>query len=363
LALYARVIFFPLAVHRLVEQLGDVEPVHHRLGVGQQPPAGVVERLGHVRPVRRHPPTLLRGQFFQALAGRRLVAALSHRQHRRPLRVGQVGQDRDEEPVPLLQAQLVDTHVADDPLGINLLGLSVGQLVVDDQADHLRRDAQPPGHLLLGAADEQAQHVLLEAVGVADFLAAEGRDEVLAVVAVRAAVVGRLVDPEAGLAPDVQVADDLDLVRELQVGGGVAVAAITAAASRPGPRDLKAVGVAVAAVGGDGHIGRQIDVDGDGGHRRLRGKRAKAMFRCIQAGPPTGNVQRPSGRENPKSPMICTLKRKSPFGTPDLSRRDPSETRLWRQEYRRPFRLKDWHRHAESTRERHKTMKSFRRQC
>src|SRR6266852_3060867 len=50
LALYARVIFFPLAVHRLVEQLGDVEPVHHRLGVGQQPPAGVVEGQGHVGP-------------------------------------------------------------------------------------------------------------------------------------------------------------------------------------------------------------------------------------------------------------------------------------------------------------------------
>src|SRR5207237_2582516 len=50
LALYARVIFFPLAVDGLVERLGDVEAVHHRLGVRQQGPAGVVERGRHVRP-------------------------------------------------------------------------------------------------------------------------------------------------------------------------------------------------------------------------------------------------------------------------------------------------------------------------
>jgi hypothetical protein len=71
------------------------------------------------------------------------------------------------------------------------------------------------------------------------------------------------------------------------------------------------VALAVAAVRGDGHIGRQIDVDGDGGHAGLRGGRAVAMLRGVAAGPPAGNVQRPRGRENPKSPMICTLKRKS----------------------------------------------------
>ncbi len=93
-------------------------------------------------------------QFFQAFSGRCLVAALGHRQHRGPLRVGQVGQDRDEQLVPLLQAQLVDAHVLDDPAGIDLLGLGVGQLVTDDQADHLGGDAQPPSHLLLVATDE-----------------------------------------------------------------------------------------------------------------------------------------------------------------------------------------------------------------
>src|ERR1700758_1332304 len=51
-ALYARVIFFPLAVDGLVELLGHVEAVHHRLGMGQQLQAGVVERHRHVGPVR-----------------------------------------------------------------------------------------------------------------------------------------------------------------------------------------------------------------------------------------------------------------------------------------------------------------------
>jgi uncharacterized membrane protein len=38
-ALYARVIFFPLAVDGLVELLGDVEAIDHRPGLGQQSPA------------------------------------------------------------------------------------------------------------------------------------------------------------------------------------------------------------------------------------------------------------------------------------------------------------------------------------
>src|SRR6266851_6441192 len=86
-ALYPRVIFFPLAVNGLVELLGDVEAVHHRLGVGQQPAAGVVERLGHVRPVGLHLPPLLRAQFFQALAGRGLVPPFGHGQDGRVRRV------------------------------------------------------------------------------------------------------------------------------------------------------------------------------------------------------------------------------------------------------------------------------------
>ena len=248
-------IFFPLPVHGLVELLGDVEAVHDRLGVGQQPPAGVVERLGHVRPVRLHLPPLSLGQLLQALPARRLVPPLGHGQHLRPLRVRQVGQDGDEEFVPLLQAQLVDAHVGDDPPGIDLLGLGVGQLVADDQPDRLGGEAQPAGHLLLGAADEQSQHLLLEAVGVARVPAFEGRQQVLAVVAVRAAVEGRRVDPEAGLAPDVQVPDDLGGVLDLDAGVFLPTAVVTAAAVRPGPGDLEAVAVAVAFVGGDGQPG------------------------------------------------------------------------------------------------------------
>jgi hypothetical protein len=125
-ALYPRVIFFPLPVDGLVELLGDVEAIHYRLRVRQQRPTGVVESIGHVRPKRLHPLPLRRGQLFQAFPGRRLVAPLGNGQHRRPLRVTQVGHDRGVELVPLLQAQLVDAHVGDDPLRVDVLGLGIG---------------------------------------------------------------------------------------------------------------------------------------------------------------------------------------------------------------------------------------------
>ena len=60
-------------------------------------------------------------------------------------------------------------------------------------------------------------------------------DQVLAVVAVGAAVEGGLVDPEAGLAPDVQIPDDLSSVLDLDVGAFLSAAAVAAAAVRPGP--------------------------------------------------------------------------------------------------------------------------------
>src|SRR5262249_44594719 len=242
-ALYAQVIFPPLPVHGLIELLCDVEAVHNSFGVGQQPPAGGVERRGHVGPVRPHLPPLGLGQLLQAPPTRRLVPPLGHGQDLRPLRVRQVGQDGDEELVPLLQAQLVDADVGDDPLGVRLLGPGVGQLVADDQPDRLRRDAQPPGDFLLVAADEQPQDLLLEAVGVAGVPPLEGRQQVLAVVAVGAAVEGGLVGPEAGLAPDVQVPDDLSGVLDLDVGIFLSTAAVAAAAVRPGPGDLEAVAV------------------------------------------------------------------------------------------------------------------------
>jgi len=103
-ALYARVIFFPLPVHGLVELLGDVEAVHHAAGVRQLVPAGVVERLAHVGPVGLHLPPLRLRQLRQAGRGRGLVPAVGHGEHFGPVGVGQVGQDGDVELVPLLQA-------------------------------------------------------------------------------------------------------------------------------------------------------------------------------------------------------------------------------------------------------------------
>src|SRR5205085_10136068 len=132
--------------------------------------------------------------------------------------------------MPLLEAQLVDADIRDPSLRIDLLGLGIRQLVADDQPDHLGGDTQASGHLLFAAADQQAQHLLLEAVGVAGVLALKGRDEELPVVAPRAAAEGGLVDPEAGLPPQVQVADYLEPLAELDGGLVFAAAAVAAAA-------------------------------------------------------------------------------------------------------------------------------------
>jgi hypothetical protein len=67
-ALYARVIFPPLAVHGLVEPLGDMEPVHDGSSIGQQTATSLVERLAHIRPVGLHLPPLLFRQLLQTLA-------------------------------------------------------------------------------------------------------------------------------------------------------------------------------------------------------------------------------------------------------------------------------------------------------
>src|SRR5262249_3915255 len=122
-ALYARVIFFPLAVDRLVELLGHMEAVHYWLGQRQQVSAGGVERLRHIGPVSPHLPPLRFGQLFQAFPGGGLVPPVRHGQHLGTFRVGQVGQEGGVQLVPLLQAQLVDAHVRDHPLRIDLLGL------------------------------------------------------------------------------------------------------------------------------------------------------------------------------------------------------------------------------------------------
>src|SRR5437660_10645081 len=66
LALYARVIFFSLAVDGLIELLGAMSASHHRLGVAQQPMQGIVDCLRHVRTVRLCRAALPAAHFFDA---------------------------------------------------------------------------------------------------------------------------------------------------------------------------------------------------------------------------------------------------------------------------------------------------------
>ena len=215
--------------------------------------------------------------------------------------------------MPLLQAYLIDADIRDRPLRIDLLGVGIRQLVADDQRDHLRGNAQPPGHLLFVAADQQAEYLLLKAVGVAGVLALEGRDEELPVVAVRAAAERGLVDPEAGLPPQVQVPDHGDPFAELGVGLVLAAAAVAAAAVGQRPGDFKAVAVGMAVVGGDGDAGRQIDVDGNGRHDLPWLGRA-AVLRCrSHSGSSYRKCRAGGSAENLENVRLRTLERNSPF--------------------------------------------------
>ena len=72
-------IFPPLPVYGLVEQLGDLEAIHHRPGLLEQAPAGGVERRPQVSPVGLHLLPLLLGQRLQTLPARRLVPPRGHR--------------------------------------------------------------------------------------------------------------------------------------------------------------------------------------------------------------------------------------------------------------------------------------------
>jgi hypothetical protein len=110
---------------------------------------------------------------------------------------------RRSELVPLLQADLVHAHVDNDTPRVD--GLGALQLVFHDAAHRLRRDAQPPRDVLLGAADQQLHDVLLESVGVAGVLTLERRDQVLTMIAASTAVKDPFIDPEARLAAHVEV--------------------------------------------------------------------------------------------------------------------------------------------------------------
>jgi hypothetical protein len=110
-----------------------------------------------------------------------------------------------------------------------------------------------------------------------------------------AAVEGGFVDPEAGLAPDVEVADDT----------GVAVR-LKADAVGPGPGDLEAGAVALA--GGYGDDVGQVDVDGDAGHGRFL---ARQMGVRRRADPPPISDRKTSLCRKPGFRRFRTDQRKS----------------------------------------------------
>ena len=88
----------------------------------------------------------------------------------------------------------------------------------------------------------------------------------MAAVAAGTAVESGGVDPEGGLAEDVEVADHLGVGRALQVDGFVEAAAAAGGAGGQRPGDFQAVGVAGAAVAEDGDASGEVEVEGDAGH-------------------------------------------------------------------------------------------------
>jgi hypothetical protein len=213
----------------------------------------------HLRP-------LLGRQAFQTGPSRCFVSPWLHRQQTRSLRIRQVGQHRHVQLVTLLQADLVHAHVANHPRGVD--GPDFLQLVPHDTAHRLGRNAQPPSHVLLGAADQQAHNVLLESVGVAGVLTLERRYQILTMMTARTAVKDSFIDPEARLAAHVEVPDHALLAALFQAGLIFVPATLTPTLIGPGPGDFKAVALAAAFIPGEFHAFRQIDVDGDAGHSR-----------------------------------------------------------------------------------------------
>src|SRR5208337_4951782 len=122
------------------------------------------------------------------------------------------------------------------------------------------------GNLLRRAADQRAEHELLEAISVGYVLAFERGDNVLPVVTPRTAMEGSLVNPETGLLPQVEVPDRLGDCFELDVGDVVVATFFTTASCGQGPPHLQAMAVLIPLVTGDFHLGRKVDIDGDPSH-------------------------------------------------------------------------------------------------
>lgn len=300
-ALCWRVIFFSQPVEGVVEQLGYVEAINHPLRLGQERRTGVVERQPHIDAIGEHLGPLRRRETLQALASSRLVAARHDRQHFGLLRLRQIGQDGHVQLVPLFQAEFIHADMLDDALRIDRFG--VAELVPHDARHRFRGNAQTPGHFRFVAADQQTQHMLFEAIRIAGLLAFEGRNQILAMMAVRAAMERRRVRPEPRLAEHVEIAHDPRLAGELQMGFALMAAARARAALGPRPSDLEAVRFAAALVAGDFHALRQIDVDGDAGH----GRPWHWTFppRVSAAGPSKpSSLKKPGRREKPTFPGV-----------------------------------------------------------
>jgi len=284
-------------------QLGHVKTIGDAFGIGQHTLARAVERLSHIHAVAVYLRTLLGRQALQAGTAGRFITSGLDRQQPRSRRIGQVGQHRHVQLVPLLQADLVHADIANHTLRINRLGIL--QLVLHDTADRLCRDTQTPGHVFLAATDQQPHHVFLEGVGIARVLTLEGRDQILAMMAVWAAVEDPLVDPETGLVPHFQVPHHALLAVLFEVGLVFVTAALTPAALGPGPGDLEAVAVAMAFVARDFHALGQINVNGDAGHGRpwqRVPRSASSTRRTFQL----STIESPCQRGNPEFPGFCT---------------------------------------------------------
>ena len=248
-----------------------MEPIDRCLGIFQQRSTRLVVGCPHVHTITLHALALLGREQMQAGLGRFLVSPRHHRQHARMLRITQVGHDGHVQLVALLQADLVHADIRDDALRIDHQRLAVGQLVLHDETHRFRGDAQSPRHLGFVGADEHLQHPFLEAIGVTGVFAFERRQEVLAMMAFGAAMENGLIAEEAGLAENIEIADDpcfADVEIGFQARRLDRLATWTAARFGQGPRNFNAVRIGEAMIPGDGNAFGQIDVDGEVGHGR-----------------------------------------------------------------------------------------------
>ena len=248
-----------------------MKPIDRRLGVLQQRPTCLVVGCPHVHTITKHLRTLLGCEQIQASRGRFLVAARHHRQHFGILRITQIGHDGHVQLVAFLQADLVHADIRNHAFRIDRRGLAVGQLILHDETHRLRGDAQTPGHLSFVGADEHPQHVFFEAIRVTGVFAFERRQEIMAMMALGAALKDGLIAEERGLPKDIEIADDAHFANieiGFEAGRLDGFATWTATASGPRPRDFNAMSIGQAVIPGDGDAFGQIDIDGEVGHGR-----------------------------------------------------------------------------------------------